>query len=263
MKKRVIGLSVLGLLAYLLFLIATLPAARAWAWFGDAVPLRAYGLDGTLWSGQAAVLQDQVRRLDAVRWNLEPSELLLGRLAADVQARLPAEGRLSGEFQLTPDTLRARQLRMNLPATTLLEWAQIRLPVKVDGRFESSMQGLAVREGKLIDADGIINWHNAILRLGSQPLPLGNVALRLTPGEDAILGKLVNQGSPLELGGDLRLTPDGRFVLDIKARLAGEADAATQRAFAAVGVPADGSPIQARLSGALDGTGVRLEALNR
>ena len=262
MKKRIIGLTLLGLVAYSVFLIATLPAARAWAWFGGGVPLQAYGLDGTLWSGRAAVLQDQLRRLEAVQWQLRPVQLLLGRVAVDATGRLPDEGRLRGNFKLTPSAMHAEDLKFDLPATTLLQWAEIQLPVKVDGRFDSLLQELAVSQGRLIQANGIVNWHSASLNLGRQPLPLGNIALRLEPADGAIKGTLMNQGSPLQLGGDLRLTPDGKFVLDINARLAGEADEATRQAFVNVGVPADGSPIQARLSGSLDGTGVRLESLN-
>jgi general secretion pathway protein N len=261
MRKRLILLLALGLLAYLGFLIATLPAVRAWAWFGDQVPMAGYGLTGTVWSGQAAVLQDQVRRLEAVRWELHPLQLLRGRLGVDLQARLPENGRLRGELSLAPGGLQANDLRVDMPATALLRWAEIQLPVRIDGRFEALMQALTVEGQNLIYADGILNWNEASLSLGRQPLPLGNVALRLEPAENAINGTLMNQNSPLQLNGELRLTPDGKFTLDMTARLAEGADADARQAFAAVGVPADGSPIRARLSGALDGTGVRLESL--
>lgn len=264
MRARGLTLGLLGLLAYLIFLVATLPAARAWAWFGESVPLQAYGLDGTLWHGRAAVMQDELRRLEAVQWEIRPLSLLRGNLSAEVQARLPGDGRLRSTVHLRPNRLRAEDLRLELPAPLVLTWAGIdRLPVTVDGRFESLLRELVLVDERLLRADGLLSWNSATLALGRQPLPLGNLALRLRPGEDAILGTLTSQGGPLSLDGDLRLAPDGRFVLDMTARLSGEIDDATRRIFTAVGVPADGSPIQARLSGSLDGTGVSLQALNR
>lgn len=261
MRKRPILLLALGLVAYLVFLIATLPAARAWAWFGNQIPLAGYGLTGTVWSGRAAVFQDEVRRLEAVQWELHPLQLLRGRLGVDLRARLPDEGRLRGELSLAPGGLEAENLRVDMPAPALLRWAEIQLPVRIDGRFEAAMQALTVEGQNLTYADGILNWNDASLNLGRQPLPLGNVALRLQPADGAIIGKLMNQNSPLQLNGELRLTPDGKFTLDMTARMAEGADPEAKQTFAAVGVPADGSPIRARLSGALDGTGVRLEAL--
>lgn len=261
-RKRVILLAALGVLSYLIFLAASFPAARAWAWFGEGrLPVEAYGLSGSVWSGQAAAMINGPRRVEALQWDLAPLSVLSGRIAGDVQARLGQDGLLRGQLTVGRESLRAQELKFELPATAVLEWAELkgRLPVKVDGRFDAFLKTLVVQQGRVTEADGVLNWHNANLRLGSKPLPLGNVALRLEPAGDAIKGTLVNQGSPIELTGDLNLAPDGRFVLDLSARAAGPLDEATQQIFTMANIPTDGSPVKARLTGTLDGNDVRLE----
>lgn len=264
LRKPTVWLIVLGVVSYLVFLIATLPAAQVFGLAGERLPLRAYGVGGSLWDGHAAAVSYGPIRADAVRWDLAPGQLLLGRLGAEVQARLPGDGRLAGELLLTPGGLRARPLKLDMPLNDLLSLAGMnRLPVKVDGRLDALLQRLNLTDGQLTEADGLINWNGAVVRFGNRPLPLGEVALRLTPAEDGITGELVNQNSPLKLDGDLKITPDGKFTLAIEARAAGEMTDDTRQALGFLGVPADGSPVKARLSGALDGSGFRMEPLNR
>lgn len=255
-------LVLLGLVAYLGFLVASLPAAQAWRWAGDRLPVQAYGLSGTVWDGQAAVVLQEGRRLEAVQWQLVPTRLLLGRLAANIQARLP-DGRLRSEVTAAPGgRLTARQLRLDMPAPALLQWLGLtRLPVQVDGRLDALLRELSLEGQRLLSADGLLSWHGAVVRFGNAPLPLGDVALRLEPATGGINGTLSNQGAPIDLGGALRLTPDGRFVLDMAVQAQGEVDEDTRRAMTLLGIPADGSQVKARLSGALDGTGLRLEPL--
>lgn len=259
---RLTILVLLGLVAYLGFLVASLPAAQAWRWAGDQVPAQAYGLSGTVWEGQAAVVLQDGRRLDAVQWKLAPAKLLLGRLAANVQARLP-DGRLRSEVTVAPGgRLTARQLRLDMPAPALLQWLGLtRLPVQVDGRLDALLRELSLEGQRLLSADGLLSWHGAVIRFGNAPLPLGEVALRLEPATGGINGTLSNQGAPIDLGGTLRLTPDGRFVLDMAVQAQGEVGEDTRRAMVLLGIPVDGSQVRARLSGALDGSGLRLEPL--
>ena len=54
--KRRWWLIPLGGLVYLGALVVLLPADLVWGWLGDRVPLRAYGVEGSLWQGSAAAV---------------------------------------------------------------------------------------------------------------------------------------------------------------------------------------------------------------
>lgn len=265
MKLRLVWLVLLGLFAYALFLLLSLPAAQAWNWLEDQVPAQAFGLSGTVWNGQAAVVLQQGRRLEAVQWDVKPASLLTGRLRADLQARLP-DGRLRGDVSLSPGgRIAVRQLRLDMPAPELLQWAGVsgQLPVQVDGQLDALMQELVVDGERVEHVDGLLNWHGAIARFGNIALPLGDLALRLEPATGGTNGTLVNQGGAIDLGGNLRLSPDGRFVLDLAVQARENYDSAATPAMQLLGIPTDGSQVQARLSGNLDGSGFRLEPVGR
>jgi general secretion pathway protein N len=259
-RKRAIGLVLIGLISYLVFLIVHFPAAQAYALFGGNLPLKAFGISGTVWSGQAAVVQVEQQRLEALQWTLQPASLLRARAAVDVQARVPG-GSLSGHVQAGRTATRAQNLRVDLPATQLLQLAGIRLPVRIDGRFDISMRELALHEGQLTHAVGMVSWRDAMVNLG-RPLPLGNMNLRLQPGSNnETHGTLVNDGGPIDITqGDLRIAPSGEFVmmLTVQAR-PGAADSDAGSTMRLVGIPTDGTPVRARLIGSLDGSGVKLE----
>lgn len=265
LSLRVFWLVLLGLVAYIVFLLISLPAAQAWSWIGSHVPAQAFGLSGTVWHGQAAVVIQQGRRLEAVQWDLKPASLLLGRLRANVQARLP-NGRLRGDFAVTPGgRFAAQQLRLDMPAPELLQWAGLssKLPVRVEGQLDTLMRDLAVNGPRVERADGLISWHGAAIRFGSAPLPLGDLALRLEPGTGGTNGTLTNQGGAIDLGGTLRLSPDGRFVLDLAVQARDNPAQETVPAMKLLGIPTDGGKVQARLSGNLDGSGLKLEPIGR
>lgn len=259
-KGRVLWLGLLGLVAYLVFLIVSLPAAQAWKLIDGQVPVKAFGLNGTVWEGSAAVVLQAARRIEALQWDLRPSRLLLGRLDANIQARLPG-GRIRSDVSLSPGSVAARQVRFEMPAPELVQWAGFRqqLPVRLEGQFDAVLRELLV-DGKQIEkVDGLVGWNNAVIRFGSAPLPLGDLALRLEPATGGTNGTLTSQGGTIDVGGTMRLSPDGRFVMDLAVKAQGEISEDTRRAMALLRIPADGSQIRARLSGSLDGTGLRLE----
>ena len=261
--RRGLWLIVLGVVSYLVFLIATLPAAHAWSWFGRKVPAQAFGLTGTVWSGNAAVVQAGPGRLDAVQWRVKPTALFLGRLGVDARTRLPGDGRAEGDLQLAPGRLHGRDVKLNMPMADLLRWTGARLAVGVDGRVDALLRQVTMNQGRLTSADGVINWHQGVIRLGSRAIPLGEVALRLEPADDGTIGRLANQGGALRIAGTLRLNPDGTFTFDGNANATGQGDDEVRQALALLGMPADGSPLQIKLAGSLDQGGVRLQPLTR
>ena len=82
--KRLWPLAALGIAAYLLFALFTLPASIL---VSRLAPLGivAAGVDGTVWKGRAQVLQAGNTHLGSATWDLHPLSLFLARLQADVK----------------------------------------------------------------------------------------------------------------------------------------------------------------------------------
>src|SRR6187401_756635 len=81
--KKIWPLAVLGIVSYLVFAIATLPAQLLISRLAPAV--MAAGVQGSVWKGQAQVVQTGATQLGSLSWNLHVLPLFTGRLVADVK----------------------------------------------------------------------------------------------------------------------------------------------------------------------------------
>lgn len=252
--KRIVLLLVLGLLSYLTFLLVNFPAAQAYAWFGKHLPVQAYGISGTIWSGQITVAQLQDQRLESLQWQLQPSRLLMARLVGQVQGTL-GQGRISAQVNAGRNDIELRNVRVDMPATELVQLAGIRVPTRLEGRFDVSLREARLNEGRLTHADGIVTWQQGVVHLLGRPLPLGNMNLRLEPaGDGEIRGTLISDGGPLDASGDLRILANGQLNMDLTVRAREGAVGDAEPAMRMLGIPRDGTPVRARLTGSLDGS---------
>ncbi|MBA1149364.1 type II secretion system protein N [Ectothiorhodospiraceae bacterium WFHF3C12] len=255
---RWIGLTLIGIVAYLGFLVAHLPAAAAYGWVEDQLPARAYGLDGTIWDGRAAAIVDGPRRVDDVAWRIRPWSLLTGTLSTSLEAHIP-DGRISGRFDIgINNTLRVRDLRLNAPVDTLLGWAgRGAMTSTAAGRGEVLLRSAYVDGPRLMSADGIINWNNAAITFGGE-IPLGNMALRLQPADQGIRGELVTQGGVMDISGTMQLDPSGTF--QIRGRIAARDpdNAQAQRLISMLQLANPDGVTEVTITGNLDGSGMRV-----
>src|SRR6185295_20179934 len=93
----------LGVGAYIAFTLATFPAGVALRWFAPSGVTFA-GVAGTLWSGSAASCSVQGMSLDTLRWRVRPWSLFLGRVSANVEAKIP-DGFVSGDVTASPSSV--------------------------------------------------------------------------------------------------------------------------------------------------------------
>lgn len=212
--KRWIGLGILGLIAYLVFLLAYLPSATAYQWARGVVPGQLYGVHGTIWNGQAEAFVSGSRRVNNLSWRIHPWRLVTGRVDTRISGEFQ-DGRVSGELVVgTGRSLLVRDLRLHAPVPLLLEWAgRGALTTAAQGRAEVLLRAARIKGPRLLSADGIVNWNDAVISFGND-IPLGNLALRLQPApQQGVTGKLVTRGGVLDLSGDLRLEPNGTYQI--------------------------------------------------
>jgi hypothetical protein len=205
----------LGLGLYVAFALAMFPAGVALRWFAPPGVTFA-GVAGTLWSGSAATCSVNGFTAEALRWRLRPTSLLLGRVSANVEARIP-DGFVSGDVTATPLSVRFSDLRggTSLPALGGV------LPVRgLRGQASVSVESLVLENGWPATAVGEIKLKG----LESLPLipdgrgayvPLGDYTVTLVPAaEGELAATFVDNGGPLEVEGTAKLDASRNYTID-------------------------------------------------
>ncbi len=215
MQRRSL-LLVVGVLCFLVFLIAKVPAQLAVDML-SATGIRSGTVSGSFWSGQINSLQLGKVKLGKTAWTLRPSRLVLGRLAADIDAEL-ADGFLRGRAEL------------GLGGSWSLVDAEAASPVS----DLAPLLGLPVRGGeatanieRLTVEDAWPSTAIGELRVGDLPLSLpgvaadpnaqGSFALRFSAmdlePEDPLIGELKDLGGALELQGEVALSAPTNYTV--------------------------------------------------
>lgn len=210
---RIVAYVVLGLLAFAGFMLATFPAERAFALLSEQVPnVRAAGLSGTAWSGQAKVLQIDGRNLEKLQWQLKPWSVLFGQLELDIQLDgADVAGRASiglqpdGAIQLTDVDLSLAAAEMSI---------LFKVPVDLGGQFLVQLQSAELMGQKIQSAEGVIRWQRAAL-ISPFDQALGEFVAQLSTEAEGdqieIRAQVKDEGGPLQLDGVAKLKPGGSY----------------------------------------------------
>ncbi len=215
MRRRSL-LLVVGVLCFLLFFIATVPAQLAVDML-SSTGVRAGAVSGSFWSGKVSSLRLGNFTLGETAWTLRPSRLLLGRFAADIDAELPA-GFLRGRAELG---LGGSWSLLDAEASSpVSEFAPLLgLPV-AGGDATANIERLTVKDAWPAAAVGELRVGDLPLTMpgvAADPKTQGSFALSfaatdLEP-EDPLLGELRDLGGALELSGQVALTAPNNYTI--------------------------------------------------
>ena len=204
-----------GFGAYVAFTAATFPAATALRWFAPPNVTFA-GVSGTAWSGSAASCSIAGFTAEALRWRVRPSALLVGRISASVEARIP-DGFVAGVITASPARLRLNELRgaTSLPALAAL------LPVRgMRGQASVALEDLVLENGwpaTIVGELKLAGLETApLIPDGSGALlPLGDYTITFVPAPaGALAAQFVDNGGPLEVAGTVNIDDTRTYVLD-------------------------------------------------
>jgi general secretion pathway protein N len=205
----------LGVGAYLAFTLSSFPAGTAYAWFAPA-GAGFSGIDGTLWSGRAAAGSVANLSLHDVRWTLRPLHLLLGRLAADVEARL-SDGFVSARVSAS----RSRVALSNVRGSTSIQTLRGVLPVSgVRGDASVALDELELETGVLTTILGELRLAKLevapFVPNGSRDLlPIGDYTVKFLDSDgNGIKASFADSGGPLEVSGTLIVDARRAYTLD-------------------------------------------------
>jgi general secretion pathway protein N len=218
-------LVVLGLSCFLILLISLFPARAGFALFSpDSVD--GFGISGTLWNGNAKIINVGGQQLRNTEWNIALSQLPLGRLGGDFKTRWSngfAEGFGTVSFG---GTIRLSETRAGVDAAMLQ--SAFGTPA-IGGQINLLISTLELNDNwpsQLIGRAEVLNLSSSLMGRG-EAAQIGNFSLEFdstTETEaDVLTGIILDTGGPLELKGRLLLTPPANYTL--KTRLKARPDA--------------------------------------
>jgi len=222
--RRALLLTALGIAAYGVFLVASMPASFLLARAQQAQPgkfeVREAG--GTAWHGHANVVINTPGgpvAVDRIEWRWLPAQLASGRFAFDINARSGAiTARYEGARTLSAWQARALEVRGDAQAlATLVPWTAAWRP-----------EGLVTITSPLLTTDGVevrgearVEWQRAAVAL-SDLKPLGSYRADIVAEGHQGRLKVTTLEGALRIAGQGTLTPPARLAFTGEARAAPE-----------------------------------------
>ncbi len=210
MRRRIVLNALIGTGAYLVFLLATVPAATAYGWLArDLGAIRLAGLQGTVWHGRAAEATFGGRSFGAVSWDMHVWALLLGRIAAAVSVSDPAASAsadISVSFagslhveDVDADLALARVADM-VPALTGLASGRASLHL---AELDIPASGAPSAKGRIVVTDLHLTW--------PQDIALGDYAADIDSESGALRARIRDASGPLGVQLVATVTRDGAY----------------------------------------------------
>lgn len=169
----------LGLVAYLIFLIAKLPASLVVGMVNLPQNIAVGGVQGSIWNGSATTVVANNIAVENVKWEISFLRLFTGRIALDLKA---GNARIGGKVSFTGPVsislfdqtdIQASDFTLYLPANMVIAQVPLPVPVNANGRFKVQIEELDY-PGQCAELIGKGQWLNAGLDGLAQPLMLGN-----------------------------------------------------------------------------------------
>ena len=229
-----------GTVAYLLFLVMAAPAAKVLPLFQSQLQsIQLAGIEGSLWSGEAAQVDVSPLQLKDVRWSFRPFSLFVGRAEFKIHSQLEAQkirAKVGSTFLGRPYL---SDLRGRIRANDLLYWLGLK-HVQLDGPLDFHIDDVQWPESGLPAMAGTAWWSLARL-VSPLELVLGRAQLD-TRIEDAVTrGTLQAMEGALLVQADVELKPDGAYRFDADIQQTGDVPQAAVKFLSAFAEYKDGN----------------------
>ena len=237
MKRTLIGYASVFLLAFLVFLVAGLPASVALERVTLPQGLEVGHADGSIWAGQAT-LADAHGPLGTVDWRLDVFPLLLGRVGADLRFDGPL-GQGRGHVRLDEAAVDIEDLELSLDVLAVTSRPPALFPTR--GQLVGTIAAARLGGAGITRLDGQLSLQQTGLTFPME-LALGDFMVDFNTSNDVITGTITSSEEPLSARGQVRVVDGMRYQLNLTLRPDAQADPALRDALALAGRPAaDGS----------------------
>src|SRR6185437_2785380 len=207
--KRTFTVIVLVIVAFAAIVLARLPAS--WLLPAGGADFSCASVAGSLWNGYCSGLEVRGTPLGDLTWQLRPSRLFLGKLAAHIDIEHPPTTSVQGDVDVgLGGTIVAHDVTASLPLDPkLLPGA----PPTLSGTLHLNLTMASVtRKGVVKSLEGRIEASDLVDR-GGYVTPLGNFVVTFPGGTPQPTGDVQDAGGPLAVQGTLVLTPQPGYGL--------------------------------------------------
>jgi hypothetical protein len=209
--RRALPYVLAGLLGFLLFALAQLPAGMLLERIDPGQRWLSAPVSGSVWSGQAT-LQSAGQPVGRLDWRLAATALLRGRLRLDTTLSGPdTSGALKLQRSLWGGDWSASDGRVQLPAARLTELLQ--LPVTLHGQLQGRVDRLDIGADGAPHLSASLQWQQPRIEFG-RSWDLGVVTLRSEPTPDGSRIAISGRDGAIQPEGELLLTAGG-YRLDL------------------------------------------------
>ncbi|HKS59113.1 MAG TPA: type II secretion system protein N [Steroidobacteraceae bacterium] len=204
--KKVIAL---GIGAFLLFALVTLPAATVLSFYHPPGVTLA-GVSGTIWKGRAQAVRSGNMHVGSVEWNLNVLALFTGKLGADVKVTR-SDGFAEGSIAVSGARVTMHKLNASLPLSALP-------PHIVQGGWTGTatlrLPQLTLENSWPVALTGTIEIAN-LVGPANRPAALGSykVVFPESAAADGLQGALSDTGGPLAVNGTIDLKKDRSYLV--------------------------------------------------
>jgi len=226
----------LGIVAFLVFLIAGLPATYVTPWVSRHVPgLQLDGISGSVLDGSAESARFGATDVGALEWRFDWLALFTASVGYRVHVH-DADRDLSARLDTGIGGVHVRDLKGRVSVASLDRW--LPLPShSLSGSLVLDLAQLRLKDGKLQSATGQVELDDAVLTWPS-PSTLGSFRMDLEPlSGGGVSADIHDTASPLRLGAKLTLGADGRYHLVGVLAPKDSADTTTRKLLANLGNP--------------------------
>ncbi|NVJ59072.1 MAG: type II secretion system protein N [Gammaproteobacteria bacterium] len=207
---------VLYFIAFVVFLLMTLPARTFFNLLPDNLPLSVSGIAGSLWSGRAAAITVERQTISDVEWTFNPLWLLTGKLGGSVKAE-SSDLTVEGGWRLGFDeTFYASDLNIKLDAAKLAHFMPIRgMELGGDIRADIASASFSNEHGPQ-DVNATLYWLKSTASIAGPEVKLGNFTLAANSQEDkSILVELKPSKNLLDAQGNATIRWPETIDLDL------------------------------------------------
>jgi general secretion pathway protein N len=240
-------LIVLGVVAYLMFLLIALPADVVLSRL-QSRGIAAVGVSGSVWNGRAAAMQIGRFGLGSVEWHVSPWRLFTGKLSTDLRAKRD-DGALQASVSIGfGKRAVVKQMQGSLPIAALSGFG---LPSGWQGTVNMNMSLIELQDYWPVSAVGTIDATN-LVGPAYQPMQIGNFRVDFAGNQSAsdLAATLSSTGDgPFDVVGTLHLRANRSYEIDAQVgtrpgapeqavkglQYLGEADAQGRRPFTMAG----------------------------
>lgn len=201
------------LMVYLVALFVTFPANQAYSFIANKLPpnTKLYGIEGSIWSGHAAVVDVNGLRLSNVNWDVHFLPLLIGRMQLGINSKL-GDGNIKGSVGMSlGGTLYTKGLQGKVNSKDLASKFQILRFAQ--GTIKANNFSISLDNSKIYTASGQLQLLNAAMTVPCEA-EVGNLIVNVKNGamEGMIKANIKDKGNqPIVFSGDFDLETQGTW----------------------------------------------------